>query len=58
MATRRDLMLRWSCSSKLLRYVEDQTFVSSGSKQSAFISRTARCKGAWPSSATVFGGLP
>jgi len=39
-----DLMFRWSCSIKLFRYFEDRTFVSSASRPSAFISRTARAK--------------
>jgi hypothetical protein len=30
----------------LFRYFEDRTFVSSGSRPSAFISRTARCEAA------------
>jgi hypothetical protein len=33
----RDLMFRWFCSIRLLRYFEDRTFVSSGSRPSAFI---------------------
>ncbi len=39
-----DLMFRWSCSIILFRYFEDRTFVCSGSRPSAFISRTARCE--------------
>jgi putative transposase len=41
-----DLMWRWSCSIRLFRYFEDRTFVSSGSRPSTFISRTARCEAA------------
>jgi hypothetical protein len=43
---RSGLDVRWSCSTRLLRYFEDRTFVSSGSRLSAFISRTARCEAA------------
>jgi hypothetical protein len=38
--------LRWSCLIRLLRHFEHRTFVSSGSRPSAFISRTARCEAA------------
>src|SRR6202042_243529 len=33
---------RWSCSIRLFKYFDDRTFVSAGSKPSAFTSRTAR----------------
>ena len=54
----RDLMLRWSCSTRLFRYFEDRIFVPSGSRPSDFISRTARCEAAYPSSVIVYGGCP
>ena len=53
-----DLMFRWSCSIKLFRYFEDRIVVSSGSRPSAFSSRTARCEAAYPSSVIVSGGWP
>jgi Large polyvalent protein-associated domain 7 len=34
--------LRWSCSIRLFKYFDDRSFVSAGSKPSAFSSRTAR----------------
>ena len=33
---------RWSCSIRLFKYFDDRSFVSAGSKPSAFSSRTAR----------------
>jgi hypothetical protein len=33
---------RWSCLIRLFKYFDDRSFVSAGSKPSAFSSRTAR----------------
>ena len=38
----RCFMALWSCSIRLFRYFDERTFVSSGNRPSAFISRTAR----------------
>ena len=38
-----NLIPRWSCSIRLLRYLEDRSFVRLDSSPSSCISRTARC---------------
>jgi hypothetical protein len=43
---------------QVIEYFEGRTIVSTGGTPSAFISRTARCVAAWPSSVMVFGDWP